>query len=416
MNINSLVAFVLGVFHVAQIKLVGVLLGSDILALCVVPLYLLNKRRLRGLLKERYLFYGLALWFLGAIVTDVYRATPAEDYSRGWSKLVFFALNLSALQLLSGGRFEPLRAAILGGVFGGLLELLFFPSEYQRGGLLDPTTWKFGLGPLLTILAAIVGSYPFTKRFFGPLGVAGPIFILAAANLAMNARSSFGITAVVGLYCLLKAAIDARPQMKRRLSPLVFASFALLGLGAAQGLTAVYAVAAGSGALGVEAKEKYEAQTSGDLSLLQSGRVESVVSLQAIADSPILGHGSWARDIHYVALLVDRLGAAGVTIAGNPFESDLIPSHSHLFGAWVEAGILGGLFWIGVEIAGIMALYRVLKIASAPISLVSYTLFGMFWAVLFSPFGQEQRFWQATNICVVLWVLRAPLSGREGGA
>ncbi len=56
----------------------------------------------------------------------------------------------------------------------------------------------------------------------------------------MNARSMFGIAAVAALYSLLKSALDLRPATKRRLS---------------------------SGALGVETKEKYEWQASGDWGL-----------------------------------------------------------------------------------------------------------------------------------------------------
>ncbi len=406
MSIDSLLSFLLGALTVAQIKFGGVLLGSDLFALCVVPLYLLKAKRRRMLGEDRYLLYGIGLWFLGAVATDIYRATPVEDFTRGWAKLVFFTLTIMALRLLSAGKFEPLRAAALGGVLGGLLQDAFFPNEYQAGGLLDPTSWKFGLGPLLTIFAAALGTYPAIGRFFGPLGTAGPLLVMAGANLMMNARSMFGIAAVAALYSLLKSALDLHPATKRRLSPGVFAMLGVLGLAGAQGLMALYGFAAGSGALGVEAKEKYEWQTSGDLSLLQSGRVESLVSLQAIADSPVLGHGSWARDMHYVMLLVDRLDAAGMKMEGDPFASDLIPSHSHLFGAWVEAGLLGGVFWIGVLIAGVMALYRVLKINDPPISLVALLLFDLLWTILFSPFGLDQRFWTSLKISIVLWVLR----------
>ena len=42
--------------------------------------------------------------------------------------------------------------------------------------------------------------------------------------------------------------------------------------------------------------------------------MESLVSMQAISNLPILGHGSWARDVTYVAMLRDILESKGVDV------------------------------------------------------------------------------------------------------
>ena len=149
-------------------------------------------------------------------------------------------------------------------------------------------------------------------------------------------------------------------------------------------------------------------QSHGNLNFLQSGRVESLVSTQAIWDSPILGHGSWARDAKYSAMLVERLQESGYEVEGNRNEKDLIPSHSYLLGSWVEAGLGGGLFWVYVLWLGTAAFYRTLAGAEPYTPLIVFTILFLVWEILFSPFAQEQRVVAALHICLVLWALRPP--------
>jgi O-antigen ligase len=132
------------------------------------------------------------------------------------------------------------------------------------------------------------------------------------------------------------------------------------------------------------------------------------VSAQAIADSPILGHGSWARDATYVALLAGLLEEHGVGTFGDVTASSLIPSHSHLLGSWVEAGILGGLFWILILVVTILAIYKSLKYEQLYFPFVAFSLVLLDWDILFSPLGGDQRFLTASRICVALFVLGKP--------
>src|SRR5258708_14335741 len=82
-----------------------------------------------------------------------------------------------------------------------------------------------------------------------------------------------------------------------------------------------------------------------DAGVLLAGRNEFLAAGSAIRDSPFIGHGSWAKDPKYKAILYDRLAELGYRKMGPELESDVIPSHSYVFGAWVESGILGAVFW-----------------------------------------------------------------------
>ena len=169
-----------------------------------------------------------------------------------------------------------------------------------------------------------------------------------------------------------------------------------------QGIIAVYTTAASNNWLGDAAKEKYEMQAGGELGLLQGGRAESLASSQAILDSPILGHGSWARDVYYVHVLVDALEKNGIPIVGDPYEDTLIPTHSAILGSWVEAGVFGGIFWVVALIFMVIGVFNALKREYVPATFVAAMLFGFAWSAFFSPFANSARLSVAGTLCLIV--------------
>jgi hypothetical protein len=294
-----------------------------------------------------------------------------------------------------------------------IIATLFYPNDFQVevGGDFAGGPWKFGLAPGLTMLAAVFGATGLSRRIFGVAGEFAPVAFLGIVNLAFNFRSMFACAIAATAFGLLRRAVASRRELRARITPISFGLLLCVGGVFALGLAGVYSSAAENGWLGLDAKDKYERQTSSDLNLVQSGRVESLVSTQAIADAPILGHGSWARDMRYASLLAAILESNGAQSPGDPYSSDLIPTHSHLLGAWVEAGVMGGAFWVMVLTLALIALYYTLKIAELPGTFVAFVLIGLIWDVAFSPFGAEQRFLKAAQLCVVLSVLDRANSG-----
>jgi hypothetical protein len=394
---TALMLMLAGLSRAIKFNLIGVLFGADILLSIAIPFHYANILRVLRSRHTRMIFILMALWFFGAVLTDVYRGTVPEDYSRGWAKIIFFAMSLLSLLLVTRYDIAKLASFFAGIAFSLILEVYAFPSDLM---LLD--TWKFGYSQGITPLVVIIAcSTPF-YRAFGLTGATVALFSIGTVNLLFNFRSMFGMAVAAGLMCMVKATLDLRPVMRERLSLSSFSALLLLGALSAWGITSMYAGAASSGLLGLEAKEKYEFQSKGDLGLLLSGRVESLVSTRAIADSPILGHGSWAKDVAYIAILVDILESNGAQLAGNPYENALIPTHSYLLGSWVEAGVLGGLFWIAVTVLSLIALFKSFKGDAQYFPLASFFLLFLCWDVLFSPFGADQRFTAASRICLAL--------------
>jgi hypothetical protein len=166
-------------------------------------------------------------------------------------------------------------------------------------------------------------------------------------------------------------------------------------------------LATSAGLVGEEAQAKNEAQTTGG-GILLGGRPEIQVSSRAVMESPILGHGSWAKDKKYEEMLSDIMVERGMR--GNLREVEgltegLIPTHSHLMGAWVWAGILGAVFWaylFWLVIRGIVCI-SILRPSMAPI--YAYLLVEYVWSILFSPFGSTLRIYESLVIVIMLDLL-----------
>ena len=130
--------------------------------------------------------------------------------------------------------------------------------------------------------------------------------------------------------------------------------------------------------------------------------LEVLASSQAILDSPILGHGSWAKDFKYVDLLTARLSSLNYEIGAAPSDVGLIPAHSYLLGSWVWAGLLGGVFWLAILLLAGMLLVNLyaVRLGLAPLLVFSTAL--LTWNVAFSPYSSSSRLLAMYGIALCL--------------
>ena len=156
-----------------------------------------------------------------------------------------------------------------------------------------------------------------------------------------------------------------------------------------------YQNAATAGILGADAKEKYEEESSGKYGVLVGGRPDLLGAIPAIYDSPILGHGSWAKDWTYLKAEREALLLLGYKeafqITREDYISGYIPAHSYLLQAWIWAGIVGALFWAWVFVFTARAFMRIYPPTVALLPLFSLVALSLLWEVLFSPYGEDVR-------------------------
>lgn len=390
----TLLAFVIPATLFQDFRVVGRLFLPELALLALLP-WLLTHEALSRV--PRWLVVLGVAWLVGQVTTDAVQGSAFGDYARGWSKIAFTIANAVALCLLLNG--HPRRQLLfgLGLAVGVILQYYFNPGIYALG---DP--WKFGVGWAITMVAVLLVSQG--PLFRVPLVAPLVLAIMAFVNLGYGFRSLAGVCFLSGAYLLFQLVVRTGPSWHPRVSFRRLVLVSAFGVAASAMFMQVYSSAVQGGLLGLDAQRKYEQQAGGAWGLIVGGRSEALVSTQAILDSPVIGHGSWAKDSRYTELLAERLARYGYRFAPGRVqqEPDLIPTHSYLLGAWVEAGVLGGLFWAVVLLLAVAVLAN-LHAVRVPLSpLIAFAAFAFTWDIAFSPYGALARLTAPFYLVVLL--------------
>ena len=377
-GLAELFLFVAPLMQFVQLHVMGVLSGTDILLLLAFPLVLLrNLRQLRQRQVFMILLLGLG-WLISQVITDLIRDTPPVDFLRGWSKIGLTLTHFTTIYLLT---YRSRRRFLLFGfgfIAGQLLTLRINPGVFFAA-----SPWKFGYcGPVTLVVFLLTSTLPFFRR--RKMLVLLAALSIAMINLFMGARGAALMSLLAGIYVF---SLRRAGTSRLRGSKLVFT----LGVVLLSGwiFMSFYSYLAQTGELGATAQSQYETQGGGEGGVLLGGRSEILSSGMAIFDSPIIGHGSWARDPKYKFILEERRRELGYAKVG-VMSDDLIPTHSHIFGAWVEAGVMGALFWFYVFCTVLRIMMR--APGSEPILPVCiYVSIAMLWNIFFSPYGADMR-------------------------
>lgn len=383
MNIypSQLFIFLAGFLVFFRLDLVGVLTFSELLTLGYV---LLNWRKVWDvLLADRLLKTVMTAWaaYLAMqMLSDMVNRTQPVDYYRGWARLAFFAVNTAALASVARGRADRIVAFFL----GYALSLALASQRQMNEYLLE---WKFGYGPALTLAVTVAAGllpYDHRNRTGGLL-----LTCIGILNLFNGARSLGGLCLFVGGLSFFSGYF--RDNLRNR--GLLSVRFILPVVISVCAIYALYTHGASTGMLGEKTREKYEKQTRGGRNVVSGGRMEYTIAIPAIIESPVLGYGSWARNLDFVKKYIQINGMDPDSYDAQ-FLLDLgtIPTHSHILGSWAEAGVAGGVFWLLVLYMAGAAFFRILRSPDIPCRLFCLFAIAWFaWDIVFSPFGLERR-------------------------
>lgn len=411
-RLQTALVILLPMLGLLQVNLIGQLFLHELI-LSIIFFLFATQAISRARWKDgKLIAYGAIVWLLAQIISDMILETPFADYSRGWAKIAIFGISFVALLRIIN---TPKRA-----IFWGIscaVPMFFRPFQLYEGSLELPNLWKFGIGPAILLITCA----PFLVRFLlNPskrtnIRAIGLLhLVIGVISFFMNSRSFAGITILTGLgvLALYKFPIAKISRVKLVVLIAVGSTTAML-------LATMYAMGAESGTFGIDAQEKYRTQAlrgSNPLMIVLGGRSESLVSTMAISDSPIIGHGSWAKDINYLIALHEirqQLSESPDYRSLNEQSSEgLIPSHSYLLGAWVESGIVGGLFWASILIWTLTVVLRKAWACGDAIGLYCLMSIAPFiWNILFSPFGAYVRV-DAAGLLAIFVLMTAHHSNR----
>ncbi len=375
-----------------EFEFIGRLIGLElILAVLVVPAFLMKNRDLTK--EAKLIFFWIFLWLGASLISDFFNSSDFSDAARGWARLIFLASNFFVLYKFLDSE-DKWLIFLLGTLVAWLVRNYFESIEIQ-------TFWKFGGGLFSSIVSIVVIMLIRKEHWKASLGVYIAIFAFCAfLSLALNSRSSAAGFLVASLLLFLLRNKSLAERIHNYLGRnVVLSLFALASVFYFFGY--LYVISAESGMIGEEAQMKIEAQRLGGfdpvLGLVFGGRPEVFASSAAIIDRPLIGHGSWAKGREYVNVYLSSLiyfkDKSDFPLLDE--ETGLIPTHSHIFGAWVDSGIVGAGFWIFV-----MTLIRkrlalaVFFERKSDLIFISL-LFWLIWDVFFSPFGALMRLWWA---------------------
>jgi hypothetical protein len=406
--------FAIGVTTGVHFDLLGTIFGADILVVFLI-ICMVSTRAIE--ITDRYVaitFILLGCMLLSAMVADIVNHSTVENYLRGWSKVIMFGIALYVSINLTRNNPKRLLLYIVGLAIGELISFVFFPTLYQTeaGGNFEDSFWKFGVAPPLSYLTVAIASTPWKGKAPGVIRKYIPLLVMMLVNLYYNYRSMVGFLLATAAFTFLSDALKVAFPGRKVITPLSSALIIVLGaITFSGGLTFMNSLAE-SGALGVHAQDKAERQ--GKAGLL-GARPESPAAFAAIADSPVFGHGSWAEGRKYVMIEYLFLRYNGVDDpSGLTGTRYLIPSHSHLLGAWVEWGVVGAIFWAWLFFLTLFAGLKALDLSTPYLPLIYYCALSLLWEIPFSPFGAEVRFMDAANFCAVVWILSAIRNQRTG--
>ena len=400
MNLITEIAipFLLGILGFIEIELVGKLAMNEILLLVISPFYLNRAFRVLKLPAFRSMFLLGLIYLFSLIAADLYRHTPPQDFLRGWAKLGLTLISFILLVPILFDNIRALPAFIIGWFLSPFASIIAYGVQWEL--------YKFYIGAPISAASFLVVGY--AHRYLRKTTHSMP-FLASGMALLQNCRSLAGITMIAQISNLLTIHQKSRQDNDghytasgKARSIFIFLIFCLAGLG----IMEIYKYAVTQGFLGDRMLTTYEMQTayssSGEFSFL-SARWDNLYTWPKIFESPIIGYGSWAKDIDYIVSRSNEIGInpAMVAIAG---EYGLIQTHSHITAGWLEAGIFGGIFWI-------IALWRTIKLLVngntslygrlAP--LMAFLLVNFAWDLVFSPYGGGRRFWNGFMLALIAW-------------
>ena len=410
-NWSALAAFLTPAFIWVEFTLIGRIFLPELILFALLPFLLMKHGRLLAAPLPRTFLILAVFWLMAQVLTDVIRESDLRDYSRGWSKIVFMTLNFCALYLLLYGSRRRLVLFALGVVAGGYLSFLLNPSAFAEN-----YPWKFGLGPPTILAAVLIAQWrPIYQVLILP---SLPILMVGIYSMAVGSRTYAGVSFLVTLYVLAQQIAIRRRRPPADVSLVRTAVFLVIGVITAGSILELYEYMAVHGYLTEQARQTYESQAVGSFGVLLGGRPATFVSIQAVMDSPLIGHGSWAKNPDYVSYILDLRHLGYDVHPLSRLGRDLIPTHSHLMSGWVESGIMGAIFWLWVLALILRVLANQYRVREPLGPLIAFIGFLTLWDIFFSPFGAAHRYLVPFKIVLMMFawdVLRARIHGNRSG-
>lgn len=426
---DKVFAFLLGLGTRLQVQVIGYLPFTEIFILLTLPHFFGRTMSSSNVRRTGLCLPLLLVWLASLMCSDLYRETQWSLAARGVARIVVFLLAIPFFTwFLRTGCYDKVLWWTVGSLPSFILSAYIF-----RGGVHEGREMLYGHADI-----------KYDTHWGGAVSLAVVIFSLIVyrrqrilcyvANVALGFFHIANSMRAAGAYTILSAAITAalnalrgRREMLlggRRIAAWKLIVIVLASLVVSQGVVYWYGESARAGQFGERARRKYESQVRNKYGLLAGGRPEFVGGLLAISESPLLGYGSWPIDHDRFFLracdLMEVKLAPDYYTRGYP----LIPTHSHILGAWVESGVMAVFFWVYVLVVATRAIYCPIRDEVRLRFWVVSSCLSLIWAIFFSPISARletsfligalfnQVVWSGSGLAA-LPPSATPLAGRQ---
>ena len=408
--------FLLGLFAVTQIRLVGKLGISEFVMCAAAPfVYFKSAQIFRRDGVNTILLLAL-LWCIGAIVADMFARTPLMIAIKGVATPIVVLASLICIYPLLAKNPQGLKWLVLGFAASKIVNIFIFQTggsgdradEYGlEAGVVAVMGYKlFWVERVDAVLGAAVRGWYMRIPKFISLSI---LLTIALFALYIGGRSAFFMPCVSLVLVMLIGKDVNKMKSVRRHSMAILVVVAVASLGAFYGykMLADY----GIGMKNAE-HERERAARQGDknvsnkiLALLMGGRAEFFIGFMAALDKPLIGHGTYPADTkgYRQDFMVKYGNEEDMRLITNMMKSGAIygiPAHSHIVQSWMCNGIFGLLFWLYVVALLFNTLRRRMGVMPEYFGYLAMELPAAAWDIPFSPFGD--RPFMVTLICVAL--------------
>jgi hypothetical protein len=394
--------FLLFAINGPAINLIGQLRLSELAILVVGILNVMPVTSSIGKKEKRLGLLFILTAFVYVLMDAFNQGIESSTVSLFGTYIILSALLFSVRWIIDDSK-ARLIAALLGFSFSFVLVLVLnLPVPSAKYHLVP---WRLGLGAAATLFLCTAIFY-FPRHYV--LGLLG-LISLAVIHLFFNSRNLALITTVVFLVGLWAYVFGLRYPGKYDIVRTVrFLIYGAISIAALYGLINFLMSLS---ILPDEVQSKFETQQQNSYGLVVAARPDVATAIYGITQRPITGFGSSTVDPNIYEFYA-RVAAMNFLVGGNEEYQFILeqepsqgtPSHSHIFGAWVDAGIFAAMGWMAVLALCGRVLSQVVRYRNAITPLAIFTAVSLLWDVLFSP--GPVRIEVALSIVVLLFVDR----------
>lgn len=382
---KDVLTIVLGLLGGIKFRFIGTFYASEILILIIC--FLVTWKPLFSNKYSSNIFKLAVFWLISATITDTYINNTFINSLKGEFNIIFFILQFPIIYWLLYDKPTRFLYYIIAVGIVSIPNLYLFGPEYDEdnAGAMGENIWLFYA--MVPVAVAIISSLYYKKK----INDKTCCILMAGFGIYMLFHNSRNVFLTMSMASILMYQIGkynglCKFDRIKIFSHNIFATFLLLLIGAAIVNTS-YSFLASNRILGDYAYYKYLRQSKAD-NILEGGRSQTLLGIELIKQSPIIGYGCFAKDEDdsFHKEYAKKHNKKYV----KPLNERRMPAHSHIVGAWMENGIGGGLFWLYI----LSLMWRFFKNGAIlyvpkllPAVLMTFT--ATCWDILFSPFGSR---------------------------